>query len=73
MNFLAHIAPLGWEHITFNGDYIWPTVPLKDGFRPQCIIGTQISDILDVTRTRLPDHAARVSGSRLSGRMPSTS
>jgi len=31
---LAHIAPLGWEHITFNGDYIWPTVPLKDGFRP---------------------------------------
>ena len=41
--------------------------------RPQCIIGTQISDILDVTRTRLPDHAARVSGSRLSGRMPSTS
>ena len=43
------------------------------GTRPQCIIGTQISDILDVTRTRLPDHAARVSGSRLSGRMPSTS
>jgi TnpA family transposase len=31
---LAHIAPLGWEHITFNGDYIWPTEPLKDGFRP---------------------------------------
>ena len=26
---------------------------------PQCIIGTQISDILDVTRTRLPEHAAR--------------
>jgi hypothetical protein len=19
---LAHVAPLGWEHITFNGDYI---------------------------------------------------
>jgi len=31
---LAHIAPLGWEHITFNGDCIWPTVRLKDGFRP---------------------------------------
>jgi hypothetical protein len=31
---LAHIAPLGWEHIAFNGDYIWPTEPLKDGFRP---------------------------------------
>jgi hypothetical protein len=33
--------------------------------RPQCIVGTQISDILDVTRTRLHDHAARVSASRL--------
>jgi Tn3 transposase DDE domain len=31
---LAHIAPLGREHITFNGDYIWPTKPLRDGFRP---------------------------------------
>jgi hypothetical protein len=31
---LAHVAPLGWEHITFNGDYIWPTEPLQHGFRP---------------------------------------
>ena len=31
---LAHIAPLGWEHITFNGDYVWPTEPLQYGFRP---------------------------------------
>jgi TnpA family transposase len=31
---LSHIAPLGWEHISFNGDYIWPIEPLKDGFRP---------------------------------------
>lgn len=31
---LAHVAPLGWEHITFNGDYIWPTEPLEYGFRP---------------------------------------
>ena len=31
---LAHIAPLGWEHISFNGDYIWPSQPLKQGFRP---------------------------------------
>jgi hypothetical protein len=22
---LAHVPPLGWEHITFNGDYVWPT------------------------------------------------
>ncbi len=28
-NLLAHIAPLGWEHITFNGDYVWPTKPLQ--------------------------------------------
>jgi hypothetical protein len=33
-NLLAHIAPLGWEHITFNGDYIWPTGPLQNAFRP---------------------------------------
>ena len=31
---LAHIAPLGWEHISFNGDYVWPSEPLKHGFRP---------------------------------------
>lgn len=31
---LSHIAPLGWEHITFNGDYVWPTEPLENGFRP---------------------------------------
>jgi hypothetical protein len=31
---LAHIAPLGWEHITFNGDYVWPTEPLQYAFRP---------------------------------------
>ena len=31
---LAHIAPLGWEHITFNGDYVWPPAPVKDSFRP---------------------------------------
>jgi TnpA family transposase len=31
---LSHIAPLGWEHITFNGDYVWSTEPLQQGFRP---------------------------------------
>jgi hypothetical protein len=30
---LAHIAPLGWEHITFNGDYVWPTEPLQYAFQ----------------------------------------
>ena len=31
---LVHIAPLGWEHVTFNGDYVWPPAPVKDSFRP---------------------------------------
>ena len=31
---IAHIAPLGWEHIALNGDYVGPTKPLQNGFRP---------------------------------------
>ena len=31
---LAHVAPLGWEHIALNGDYVWPTEPLGNAFRP---------------------------------------
>ena len=31
---LAHVAPLGWEHIAFNGDYVWPDQSLTNGFRP---------------------------------------
>ena len=31
---LAHVAPLGWEHIAFNGDYVWPAEPLGTDFRP---------------------------------------
>ena len=31
---LAHVAPLGWEHIAFNGDYVWPAAPLGNAFRP---------------------------------------
>ena len=31
---VAHIAPLGWEHITLNGDYVWPAQPLGTAFRP---------------------------------------
>lgn len=46
-------------------------VAITQHCRPQRIIGTQMSNILDVTRTRLPDHAARVSASRF-WRMPST-
>ncbi|BGE87870.1 Tn3-like element TnAs3 family transposase (plasmid) [Methylosinus sp. 3S-1] len=31
---VARIAPLGWEHIAFNGDYVWPAEPLQNTFRP---------------------------------------
>jgi len=31
---LAHLAPLGWEHIAFNGDYVWPAELLTSAFRP---------------------------------------
>jgi phosphoglycolate phosphatase-like HAD superfamily hydrolase len=24
---LAHLSPLGWEHINLTGDYHWETVP----------------------------------------------
>ena len=30
---LAHVAPLGWEHIAFNGDYVWPNDAVET-FRP---------------------------------------
>lgn len=33
---LAHIAPLGWQHINLTGDYLWAAEPQigPDGFRP---------------------------------------
>ncbi|QBD75159.1 Tn3 family transposase [Ktedonosporobacter rubrisoli] len=31
---LPHTSPLGWEHISLNGDYIWPKEPLQAPFRP---------------------------------------
>ena len=30
---IRHIAPLGWEHISLTGDYIWPAAPIT-GPRP---------------------------------------
>ncbi len=43
---LAHLSPLGWEHINLTGDYHWETSPTlgPDQFRP--------------LRTRTPDFAA---------------
>jgi hypothetical protein len=31
---VAPVAPLGWEHIAFNGDYVWPAEPRANAFRP---------------------------------------
>jgi len=31
---LAHVAPLGWEHIALTGDYLWSTADAPDSFRP---------------------------------------
>ena len=34
---LAHLSPLGWEHVNLTGDYIWsaerPAAENSDGFR----------------------------------------
>jgi TnpA family transposase len=32
---LAHVAPLGWEHIALTGDYVWTTPKSQDVYRPQ--------------------------------------
>ena len=32
---LAHLSPLGWEHINLTGDYVWKASKLQPGkFRP---------------------------------------
>jgi len=31
---LAHVAPLGWEHIAPTGDYDWNIARPADGLRP---------------------------------------
>ena len=31
---LAHVAPLGWEHIALTGDYVWADSNAMSGFRP---------------------------------------
>jgi hypothetical protein len=31
---LAHVAPLGWEHIALTRDYVWSTVKPESSFRP---------------------------------------
>jgi Tn3 transposase DDE domain len=31
---LAHVAPLGWEHIGLTGDYVWTEANSAAPFRP---------------------------------------
>jgi hypothetical protein len=31
---LAHVAPLGWEHIGLTGDYVWSVPDPAASFRP---------------------------------------
>ena len=31
---LAHVAPLGWEHIALTGDYVWADADPAVSFRP---------------------------------------
>ena len=31
---LAHVAPLGWEHIALTGDYMWSAAGPEAEFRP---------------------------------------
>jgi hypothetical protein len=35
---LAHLSPLGWEHVNLTGDYIWAeadeVTENRDGYRP---------------------------------------
>ena len=35
---LAHLSPLGWEHVNLTGDYVWSAAgemtENRDGFRP---------------------------------------
>lgn len=31
--YLAHLSPLGWEHIRLNGDYIWKPVKPSKGVK----------------------------------------
>ncbi len=45
---LTHVAPLGWEHITFNGDYVWPAAPSKPPSGPYEIPAPTSSNRLSV-------------------------
>lgn len=40
---LAHVAPLGWEHISLTGDYLWSEIDKpRERFRPLRTAGSAI-------------------------------
>ncbi|MEF2074645.1 Tn3 family transposase [Consotaella aegiceratis] len=52
VEWLPHLAPLGWQHINLTGDYIWSDEPRieADGFRPLNRASTaQNLDVLDLS------------------------
>lgn len=48
---LAHLAPLGWQHINLTGDYIWTGEGAigRHGFRHLNRTLTDRSDVLDLS------------------------
>jgi hypothetical protein len=43
---LAHVAPLGWSHISLSGDYLWEhAAQVGDDFRPLRIDDSPISQV----------------------------
>jgi hypothetical protein len=63
---LAHLSPLGWEHVNLTGDYIWsaerPVTEGRDGFHP-------LRAALSPDRALLPI-CRRVAGRRSQGYGP---
>ena len=66
---LAHLSPLGWEHINLMGDYIWPQNKLMEPgkFRPLRTSSESKRTIFCATRGRLyelfhPDGTTRAAG-----------
>jgi len=51
---LAHVAPLGWEHIALTGDYVWTAVLAAWLNRPSAAL----DDVRVVTRIRGAETAA---------------
>ena len=47
---LARVAPLGWEHVAFNGDDVWPAERLGNAFRP---LRNPRAEFLDAAQGRI--------------------